>query len=62
MANAAFATMLPDVAVFEQRPGEWPMILAPTGEGFVIQATVPATGTWSFGCGIDWDEVSATEV
>lgn len=26
-------------------------------EGFVIRATVPATGTWKFGVEVDWDEV-----
>lgn len=26
-------------------------------EGFVIRATVPATGTWRFGVEVDWDEV-----
>jgi hypothetical protein len=27
------------------------------GEGFVIKATVPATGTWKFGVEIEWDEI-----
>jgi hypothetical protein len=62
VANAAFAAMLPDTEVFRQQPGEWPLTLAGTGEGFVIQATVPATGTWTFGCAIDWDEVASTEI
>ena len=39
-----------------------PLILAGSGEGFVIQATVPATGTWTWGCAIDWDEVASTEI
>jgi hypothetical protein len=59
VANAAFAAMLPEqTEVFRQQPGEWPIVLA-TGEGFVIEATVPATGTWTWGCDIDWDEVSS---
>jgi hypothetical protein len=29
------------------------------GEGFVIEATVPATGTWTLALHIDWDEVSS---
>jgi hypothetical protein len=62
VANAAFAAMLPDTEVFRQQPGEWPLTLAGSGEGFVIQATVPATGTWTFGCAIDWDEVASTEI
>lgn len=27
-----------------------------------LQATVPATGTWTWGCAIDWDEVAGTEI
>jgi hypothetical protein len=27
------------------------------GEGFVIRATVPATGTWKFGVEVDYDEI-----
>lgn len=59
VANAAFAAMLPEnTEVFVQRPGEYPITLA-TGEGFVIEATVPATGTWTWACSVDWDEVAA---
>jgi hypothetical protein len=36
--------------------GQHPLILA-QNEGFVIQATVPATGTWCFGARVTWDEV-----
>ncbi len=42
---------------FESRAGEWPLVLAPN-EGFVIQATVAATGTWSFAVIVEWEEVS----
>lgn len=35
--------------------GDYPLVLA-TNEGFVIQATVPATGTWSFSVFVEWDE------
>lgn len=35
-----------------------PLVLA-QNEGFVIEATVPATGTWVFGCNIDWSEMAA---
>jgi hypothetical protein len=38
--------------------GESPLILA-ASEGFVIRATVPATGTWQFGVTVCWTEVSA---
>lgn len=48
-----------DTVMYEARPGEQPLTLAGSGEGFVIQATVPATGTWTFGCAVDWDEVTS---
>jgi hypothetical protein len=35
-----------------------PLILA-QNEGFVVQATVPGTGTWTFSVQVAWDEVSA---
>lgn len=34
---------------------KWPGIFA-ANEGFVIRATVPATGTWGFTVDLDWDE------
>jgi hypothetical protein len=37
-----------------------PLILA-TNEGIEIQATVPATGTWTFGITVKWTEVTAAE-
>lgn len=45
--------------LFSAAPGECPLILA-NQEGFVIKATVPATGTWQLGVTVDWDEVPAT--
>jgi hypothetical protein len=41
--------------------GEWPLVLTNTGggEGFVIRATVPATGTWQMQVSVEWCEVSA---
>lgn len=57
-----FSVTIPDTVVYEAKPGEWPLVFAGTGEGFVIQATVAATGTWTFGCGIDYDEVASTEI
>lgn len=62
VANSAFAATLNDTEVFRAQPGEMPLTLAGSGEGFVIQATVPATGTWTWGCAIDWDEVASTEI
>lgn len=37
---------------------EPPLVLA-SQEGFVIRATVPATGTWQFGVTVGWVEVNA---
>jgi len=42
-------------------PEAWPLVLAPN-EGFTIQATVPATGTWCFAVNVDWDEIPTTEL
>ena len=61
--TSAFGSIVsPEVEVFRQQPGEWPLVLAGSGEGVVIQATVPATGTWTFYAGFDWDEVASTEI
>lgn len=58
--TSAFGSIvLPETEVFRAQPGEQPLILAGTGEGVVIQATVPATGTWTFYASFDWDEVSS---
>lgn len=35
---------------------DWPLVFA-QNEGLIIQATVPATGTWSCQIGLFWDEV-----
>jgi len=43
--------------LWEPEVGQYPLILA-QNEGFVIQATVPATGTWVFGGRVTWDEVA----
>jgi hypothetical protein len=37
---------------------EHPVLLA-QNEGFVVRATVPATGTWQFGITVAWAEVTA---
>lgn len=44
--------------LFSAQPGEQPIVLA-TSEGFVIEATVPATGTWQIGVEVAWDEVAS---
>ena len=42
--------------LFEKPQGEMPLWVAEQ-EGFIIQATVPQTGTWSFSIATEWDEV-----
>jgi hypothetical protein len=54
----AGSKMLDPFAIFDQRPGEYPLVLA-QNEGLVLQTTVPATGTWKFAIKIDWTEISA---
>lgn len=62
--SAAFGTAtstqwVPQFDLFHLDPGgESPLILA-QNEGFVIRATVPATGTWQFGATVCWTEVTA---
>lgn len=44
------------IKLFEKLGAEHPLLLV-QNEGFVIRATVPATGTWSFAITPEWDEV-----
>jgi hypothetical protein len=52
--------IMPTTEMLPQYPGAYPLVLsaaaAATAQGFVIRATVPATGTWSFGVSVDWEE------
>jgi hypothetical protein len=45
--------------LFEKPQGEMPLLLAQQ-EGFIIQATVPQTGTWAYSITTEWDEVPPT--
>lgn len=62
--SAAFGTTtsvqwIPQFDLFHADPGgESPLILA-QNEGFVIRASVPATGTWQFGVTVVWTEIDA---
>jgi len=62
--SASFGTTvstqwIPMIDLFHADPGsESPLVLA-QNEGFVIRATVPATGTWQFGCTVTWTELTA---
>ncbi len=44
------------IKLFERTVAEHPFVCA-NNEGFTIQATVPATGTWSWWITTEWDEV-----
>ncbi|MGH8650728.1 MAG: hypothetical protein ACREYE_00480, partial [Gammaproteobacteria bacterium] len=54
------STYLPITELFEQDTGdgEHPLVLS-QNEGFVIRATVPATGVWNIGISIRWAELAA---
>lgn len=65
-AMATFSTSFPaspagqplswqHIDLWRPNNGEHPLGLA-NNEGFVIQATVPATGTWQLGVEVGWDE------
>lgn len=61
--SAAFGTAtstqwIPQTQLFHQVGGvESPLVFA-QNEGFVLRATVPATGTWQFGVTVCWTEVA----
>lgn len=42
-------------------PDEYPVLFA-QNEGFVIRATVPATGTWQYSVQVEWAEVDPASV
>lgn len=58
--NTGGGVVLNPTDLFRAAPGECPIILE-NNEGFVIKATVPATGTWQIGVTVDWDEVAAAD-
>lgn len=55
-ANTIFTDAARPNAFFEKLGSEHPLTLA-QNEGFTLQATVPATGTWTFAITPEWDEV-----
>lgn len=48
----------PNTELWTPEAGQHPHIISPN-EGFVIQTTVPATGTWCFSVRPVWDEVTS---
>jgi len=57
-ASTTAGAVLPQEMFAPDFSGEWPLVLA-KNEGFLIRATVPATGTWDFSVTMEWSEVSA---
>jgi hypothetical protein len=57
VGTVAYTAIFTRSVLFDRAQGEYPLVFA-SNEGFVIQATVPATGTWSFAITSEWDEVS----
>lgn len=57
IATGGTPLLLP-VAIYEARVGEYPLVLG-QNEGLVIEATVPATGTWTFSVTTMWEELAA---
>ena len=53
-ANAPFSAA--PLTLFEKLQGEHPLLLV-ANEGFVIRASVPAAGIWSFAVTTEWDEI-----
>ncbi|MCP3475158.1 hypothetical protein NLM33_33070 [Bradyrhizobium sp. CCGUVB1N3] len=58
-ANAFTPFAAAPVKLFEKLQGEMPLLFAQY-EGFMITATVPATGTWRFAVTTEWDELPPT--
>lgn len=48
----------PGTRLFESGGDIHPLLLT-NNEGWTVRATVPATGTWAFTCGVLWAEVTA---
>lgn len=59
IGTATSTQWIPQFDLFHADPGgESPLILS-QNEGFVVRATVPATGTWQFGVTVCWTELTA---
>ena len=58
VTTAANTPFLPTATLFKAFPDEHPLVLT-LNEGFVVLATVPATGTWTWAITTIWDEVAS---
>lgn len=50
--------VMPPVYLWDSRDTEYPLVCE-QNEGFTVQCTVPATGTWQFTVGVDWLELAS---
>lgn len=58
IATAGTPLLFLPADLFVAKAGDYPCVLA-QNEGFVIQATVPGTGTWTFSVTTVWEELAA---
>jgi hypothetical protein len=54
-SNATNAVHINRVAIYDARDSQQPLVLK-ENEGFIIYATVPATGVWFHTVEVEWDE------
>ena len=59
---AVFTTVMPGTFLWQRNTSDEYPLLFEQNEGFVIRATVPATGTWQFSINVEWAEVDPTAV
>lgn len=57
-ATAGIMMIPPKTPLLDQRVSEYPLVLV-QNEGLVLEATVPATGTWFFSVEVFWSELTA---
>jgi len=58
--TAVAGASIPEATLFDNYEAGHHQILA-NNEGCILQASVPATGTWTFGITVKWTEVTASE-
>jgi hypothetical protein len=59
ISTAANTVFVADSDLYRCQPGDYPLVLV-AAESLVVQATVPATGTWDVAVTFEWDEVSTS--
>jgi hypothetical protein len=59
VGTAASVQYVGQLPLMGEDVGSQPPLILALNEGFVIRATVPATGTWTFGVTVLWTEVAA---